>query len=172
MKNRNTKNLQHTKRYLLLLVFVVSGLMLTKGQFKGVIMNDPVGEPVALQNTLGEELTVFDFWASWCKPCLNAIPELIAISEEYKDKGVRFVGINEDGPRNLSKVKPLVDALGIKYPVLHDKDQSFMESMNVSVFPTIIIVDKKGRTKWLHEGYEKGSGDALRKKLNKLLEAK
>lgn len=161
-----------SKRYALALVFVVAGVMVANAQFKGVVMNDPSGEPIVLQTKLGEKLTVFDFWASWCKPCLNAIPELIRISEEYTDKGVRFVGINEDGPRNLSKVKPLVEALGIKYAVLHDKDQSFMESLNVSVFPTIIIVDQKGRTKWLHEGFEKGSGDALRKKLNKLLAAK
>ncbi len=161
-----------TKRFGLLLVFTMSSLILAKAQFNGVVMDDPGGEQEELQALLGENLTVFDFWASWCKPCLNAIPELIEISKEFEAKGVKVIGINEDGPRNLSKVKPLVEALGITYPVLHDKDQSFMERMNVTVFPTIIIVDKKGRTKWIHEGYEKGSGDALRKKLNKLLEAK
>lgn len=154
------------------MAFLFCGLLMTHAQFKGYVLNDPNGKPIALQEELGEELTVLDFWASWCKPCLNAIPELIIISKEYEDKGVKFIGINEDSPRNLSKVKPLVEALDIPYKVLHDADQSLMETMNVSVFPTLVIVDKKGKTKFLHEGFEKGDGDKLRKKLDKLLELK
>lgn len=45
---------------------------------------------------------VVEFWATWCGPCINGMPHLTELSEEYKDKGVRFVGVNIwDDPKNV-----------------------------------------------------------------------
>ena len=55
----------------------------------------------------GEKLTLIDFWATWCKPCKKAIPELNSIYNAYKEKGVEIIGVNCDGPRSISKVIPL-----------------------------------------------------------------
>ena len=56
----------------------------------------------------GDRLTVIDFWATWCQPCIRSIPLLNEISEEFADKGVSFFGVSIDGPRNQSKIKPFV----------------------------------------------------------------
>lgn len=104
----------------------------------------------------GEKLTVIDFWATWCKPCLKAIPELNTIFNQYKDKGVSFIGINCDGPRSVAKVGPMSKSLQIEYPVLLDIDSTVKTQLNLSAFPTLIIVNSKGKIVWLHEGFVSG----------------
>jgi thiol-disulfide isomerase/thioredoxin len=43
------------------------------------------------ENLKGEKLTLIDFWATWCKPCIKAIPGLNEIYKEYKVKGVNLL---------------------------------------------------------------------------------
>ncbi|NJO92744.1 MAG: TlpA family protein disulfide reductase [Chloroflexia bacterium] len=111
---------------------------------KKYALNNLEGEEIHLSNIWGENLTVLDFWASWCKPCMKAIPELIKLSDEFAERGVNFIGINEDSPRNSSKVKPLAFSLGINYPILLDSDQEMMNDLLVNLLPTLLIFNKKG----------------------------
>ncbi len=48
---------------------------------------------ISLQSVKGEELTVIDFWATWCKPCVTSIPKLNSLYNEFKDKQVEFIGV-------------------------------------------------------------------------------
>src|SRR6056297_1740927 len=73
---------------------------------------------VSYQDLKGENLTIIDFWATWCKPCLQSIPKLVKMSHEFEDRGVQFIGVSVDGPRNLNKLRPFAKSVGIDYPVL------------------------------------------------------
>ena len=117
----------------------------------------------------GETLTVLDFWATWCKPCLNSIPELNSLYLKYKNQGVNFIGINTDAPRNRSKVKPMVNALGLDYPVLLDPDGLLMNDLNISGLPTLIIFDNKGKRLYFHEGFKEGDEKIIGQKIENLL---
>jgi thiol-disulfide isomerase/thioredoxin len=117
----------------------------------------------------GEKLTLIDFWASWCKPCMKAIPELNKIYETYMDKGVRVIGINCDGPRSVSKVAPLSKSLQIKYPVLLDLDSEVMNDLNLMAFPTLILVNTEGKILWIHEGYVSGDAEIIISEIEKNL---
>jgi thiol-disulfide isomerase/thioredoxin len=119
----------------------------------------------------GEKLTIIDFWASWCKPCNKAIPELNKIYQTYKDKGVNVLGINCDGPRSISKVAPLVNSLQIKYTVLLDINSEVMNYLNLSAFPTLILVDPKGKIVWIHEGFVEGDTKDIIAEIEKYLSA-
>lgn len=119
----------------------------------------------------GEKLTLIDFWATWCKPCNKAIPELNKIYEQYKDKGVKVIGINCDGPRSVSKVNPLVKSLQIKYPVLMDINSEVMNNLNLTAFPTLIMVDQKGKIVWIHEGYLEGDAQKIADEIEKYLKS-
>lgn len=122
----------------------------------------------SLEELKGEKLTVVDFWASWCKPCVSAIPKLNELYSEFKDQGVQFIGVNVDGPRNQAKVKPLVSSLNVGYPVVFDPDQELSSMMNVSALPTLIIFNAKGKEVFVHEGFAPGDEKLLREKLQKL----
>lgn len=104
----------------------------------------------------GEKLTLFDFWATWCKPCRKAIPELNKIYKAFQDKGVEIVGVNCDGPRSTAKVGPMARSLNIRYPVLLDINSDLMNELNLANFPTLIAVNSKGKIVYVHEGFAIG----------------
>lgn len=140
-----------------------------KGQLPEIYLETTENEEVLISELQGSELTVVDFWATWCKPCLIAIPELVKIYGEFSDSGVSFIGINIDSPRNKAKIRPFAEARGITYPVLMDTDQEMMHEMNVVQVPTLIIFDKNGKQVFVHEGFNPGDQELLREKILELL---
>lgn len=136
----------------------------------------PYFELPDLDNTLqsyaelsGEKLTVIDFWATWCQPCLRSLPELNELYKAYSAKGVNFIGISIDGPRNQSKLKPFVHSMGVDYPILRDVNSEVMSEMNVSTVPTLLLLDGKGEVLFYHEGYRPGDEAFIRKKIEENL---
>ncbi len=117
----------------------------------------------------GEKLTLIDFWATWCKPCIKAIPELNKIYEMYNSKGVQIIGINCDGPRSVSKVAPMSKSLQIKYPVLLDIDSEVKTDLNLIALPTLIMVNSQGEILWIHEGYVSGDAEIIMAEIEKNL---
>ncbi|MFV1883137.1 MAG: TlpA family protein disulfide reductase [Balneola sp.] len=118
----------------------------------------------------GETFTVIDFWATWCKPCIQSIPKLVEISDEFEDQGVNFVGISVDGPRNLAKVKPFARSLGVTYPILLDTNSEVMAKLGVRAVPSLIIVNSDDEIVYFHEGYKPGEEVEIRNKILELLE--
>jgi thiol-disulfide isomerase/thioredoxin len=123
----------------------------------------------SFEDLKGSNLTLIDFWATWCSPCKKAIPELNKIYSEYKDKGVEIIGINCDGPRSISKVKPYSKSLGIKYPVLIDMDSELKNELNLITFPTLIIVNSKNQIIWIHEGFTNTDSELIRGTIDKYI---
>ena len=119
----------------------------------------------------GENLTLIDFWATWCKPCNKAIPELNLIYEVYKPKGLEIIGINCDGPRSVSKVGPLSKSLNIKYPVLIDINSELKTDLNIMALPTLLMVDSNGKIVWIHEGFVSGDSEIIVSQIEKLLKS-
>lgn len=126
--------------------------------------------PTTFTSLKGDQLTVIDFWATWCKPCIKSLPKLVEISEEFKTEGVSFIGISIDGPRNLAKVKPFARSLGVNYPVLLDTNSEVMAKLGVRVIPTLLIVNSDNEIVYFHEGYKPGEEIAIREEILKLLE--
>lgn len=132
-------------------------------------LSDLEGNSMNIDDIKGDKLTVLDFWATWCRPCINSIPELIKLSDKFQDKGVRFVGINADSPRNRSKVKPFSSSMGITYPVLLDFDQQLQSDYFINGFPTLLILDEAGKVLFTHVGFIQGDEKIIEDAIDKLL---
>ena len=123
----------------------------------------------SFEDLKGDKLTLFDFWATWCKPCRKAIPELNKIYSEYQDKGVAIVGVNCDGPRSTAKVLPMARSLNIQYPVLLDINSDLMNELSLANFPTLIAVNEMGKIVYVHEGFALGDEVEIREAIDELL---
>jgi len=127
-------------------------------------------ELLDLEDIKGETLTIIDFWATWCKPCTKAMPKLNNIYLKYQDQGVQMIGISCDGPRTISKVGMVSNALGVDYQILKDLNCEVMNSYDFQAFPTLIILNADNDIVWVHEGFTSGDEriieDAIKSRLN------
>lgn len=160
-----------TKNLLVVLIFLVLGQAYGHSQsFLETRLKNVKGEQSNILKEAGQkDLIVLDFWATWCKPCVKAIPKIIELEEEFKNESVSFIGINTDSPRNLAKVRPFVKTHGIEYPVLLDVDQEIMNELLINAFPTFLIVDRKGKVLFTHRGFANGDEKLIREEIKKLL---
>jgi len=141
------------------------------GKLPDFRLQDLNNKTVSYSQLKGKTLTVLDFWATWCKPCVRSIPKLVELHKQYEKQGVRFIGINVDGTRNLSKVKPFAHSLNIAYPVLLDVNNEIMNKLKVTAMPTIIITDAEDEIVFFHQGYRPGDEKTLEEEIKKLLSA-
>jgi cytochrome c biogenesis protein CcmG, thiol:disulfide interchange protein DsbE len=75
------------------------------------------GQTKKLADYQGKVLVV-DLWATWCGPCRQEIPHLVAIANEYKDRGVEVIGLtNEDPETDSEMVKQFSEMFKINYPI-------------------------------------------------------
>jgi cytochrome c biogenesis protein CcmG, thiol:disulfide interchange protein DsbE len=132
-------------------------------------LSDLDGNTITLDEMKGEKLTVLDFWATWCHPCINFIPHLIKLADKFHDKGVNVIGVNEDSPRNRSKVKPFASSLGITYQVLLDTDQELQSNFFIDGLPTLLILDNNGKILYSHTGFKEGDEQIINEEIEKLL---
>ena len=102
-------------------------------------LQDLDGKAVAAEQFKGN-VVVYDFWATWCVPCIAEIPTLNRIQEKYAAKGVRVVGVAL-ASGDAGEVKPFVGRNKMKYTVLMgDDDQAY--DLNVVAFPTTYLVTR------------------------------
>jgi thiol-disulfide isomerase/thioredoxin len=129
----------------------------------GLRLPDLEGRNIRLDSYLGKGPIVLDFWATWCKPCLAALPELNTLYQDLAPRGLQMLGINEDGQRNAAKVKPFVKTQGFRFPVLLDLNRETQSRLNVVALPTTILLDAQGTLVYTSFGYRPGEIDELRK---------
>jgi thiol-disulfide isomerase/thioredoxin len=76
-------------------------------------MNDAKGAPQALSQWKGKALVV-NFWAPWCAPCVQEMPELAELAAESAGKNIQVIGIGIDSPTNIAQ---FADKFKISYPL-------------------------------------------------------
>lgn len=155
-----------------LLLILLCAAFFSSAQISDFQLESLDKQRLSIADLKGSELTIVDFWASWCKPCVSAIPKINSIYSDFSEKGVAVVGVNVDGPRNQAKVKPMAKSLGVKYPILLDPDQELVSEYNVTVFPTLIVLNKKGKQVFVHEGFNPGDEKKIKEELAALLSDK
>lgn len=157
-------------KYLLLLSLFIGGFITHENEVPNFRLKNLDNRSVSYNQIKGENLTVIDFWATWCKPCVKSIPEFVKIDKEFDNNEVQFIGISIDGPRNRAKVKPFIKSLGVDYPILRDSDSSVMARLRVTAVPTLLIVNSDNKIVYFHEGYTSGEEVEIKEKILELLE--
>ena len=99
------------------------------------------GQPIKLSDFVGRgKYVLTDFWASWCGPCKADMPEVIAIYEKYKEKGLEVVGITVNDTPELSD--SVVQKMNIPFPQIYKSAP--MSTYGVTAIPHTILFAPDG----------------------------
>ena len=109
-------------------------------------MNDTEGNPLNLYDEISRHrLTLIDFWASWCGPCRQEMPSVVALYEECAPRGLGIIGVSLD--QNEEAWKRAIDDLGIRWTQVSDLKgwhNEMAQAMGVNAIPHTVVVDSTG----------------------------
>ena len=109
---------------------------------------------------LGEQrgrVVMVNFWATWCGPCREEMPQLNRLYERYKSAGFVLLGVNVDDDPHTA-LAYVAAKLGVSFPVLLDTDKKVSKLYDLNTMPSTIVIDRDGKMRFLHRGYLRGHG--------------
>jgi thiol-disulfide isomerase/thioredoxin len=89
------------------------------------------------------KLTMVNFWATWCGPCVSEIPDIQQLSESYADKGVSVIGVLF-GDDDVDGAKEFLSDTGVTYPVVLTEGAFLTLSSDIYAIPTTMFFDSDG----------------------------
>ncbi|HKT78981.1 MAG TPA: TlpA disulfide reductase family protein [Vicinamibacterales bacterium] len=113
------------------------------------VMTDLEGRRIASTDLRGKVVLV-NFWATWCPPCRQEIPDLIKLQNKYKDKLI-VIGVSED-EIPVADVKKFVTEQGMNYPIVMTNPELRKIFKGIAALPTTFILDTDGHLAQKHIG--------------------
>ena len=112
---------------------------------------------------LAGKVVVVNVWATWCKPCVTEIPDLVQVYEAYREKGVVMLGVLDDNADDATAISFAAER-GVNYPIVRMDDDLFKALGRPSKLPTTFVYDRSGH---LHHGE---SGMVTRAELSSMID--
>jgi thiol-disulfide isomerase/thioredoxin len=114
-------------------------------------------------------VVVLDFWATWCGPCMQSMPQVEKVAAEFRDQGVRLVAVNlQESPGDITAV---LQRQKLKVSVALDRDGAVAQKYNASAIPQTVVIDRAGNVARLFVGSGPRLGDQLREAIKDTLTA-
>ena len=124
------------------------------------------GKPFKLSEHKGH-IVVLDFWASWCGPCMQAMPQVDEVLKDFAEKDVRLVAVNMQ--EDHAAITGALERLKISPSVALDIDGAVAERYQVSAIPQTVVIDAQGNVAELFIGANPGFANQLRTTIQGLL---
>lgn len=118
----------------------------------GAPPDDPAArkDAVKLSDYRGKTV-VLNFWATWCRPCVEEMPMLDSVATAYRDRGVVVLGVLENDM--ASKGRAFLDEMGgVSYPVVRSVDLSLKRGFGIRGLPYTFLIRPDGRIAHTHPG--------------------
>jgi thiol-disulfide isomerase/thioredoxin len=131
----------------------------------------PISEGPVPTGAAPGKILVLDFFATWCSPCIAELPELERLRADLQtNHDIEFVlvGTNSGGD-TPERVRAFAQRRHILLPVAFDPERKTMRALGLSGFPTLVVIDRVGKVRLTHSGYN-SSETSFRHDLTQLLQ--
>jgi len=125
------------------------------------------------QISLGEhkgKVVYLDFWASWCGPCVSAIPQINGLAKEFPQDRFQVIAVNVDSKPD--KALQFLRKYPVEYPSGSDPKGRLPGAFDLKSMPSSYVIDQDGVVRYVHRGFRKGDMDQIRSEVSKLVKAK
>lgn len=114
------------------------------------------------------QVVLIDFWATWCGPCVKAMPSMQKLYETFRERGVVVVGVSSDGVTKKGAVAKLVEKMKLTYPI-GVATNAVNDDYFVRAIPNLILIGRDGTVQGRHIGFSSELVQELSGQIEKLL---
>ena len=127
---------------------------------------DLQGRQVTLSGFRDHKVVVVDFWATWCMPCVLAMPKLQELHEEFKGRDVEVLAVNLGEDPDM--IRRFLELKKYTFRVVPDRNRMIGNRFGVRAIPALVVIDADGRIAWIRVGYNPDRADELRQVVERL----
>jgi thiol-disulfide isomerase/thioredoxin len=135
--------------------------------FKTVNLRD---EPIDLAAHVGKDIVMLDFWATWCGPCVQAMPDIERVAKKFADRGLVLYAVNVG--EDAETITEFLKSRELDVPVAMDLDNTISQQYHASGIPQTVLIGKDGKVQVVHVGFSPNLADELSKQIEELLTGK
>jgi len=168
MQTHNTLYKSLWMAIFLLLSLTATNLSATviSGEAPNFTLKSNSGKNIKLSELRGQ-VVLINFWASWCGPCRQEMPELNKLYSKYKKLGFTILGVNVE--EDITDALKIIKDDKISFPILWDLENNVSRLYNVTGMPTTVLVARDGTMRYLHRAYKPGDIDKYKKWVKELI---
>ncbi len=144
-----------------------------------IFVRDWIDQKPQTLTALRGRVVLLDFWATWCTPCRVALPYMNEWHERYKNRGLTILALTQyhgsvngraaSANAELSMLRRYKRAEGMRYAVGVDGTGTTSVSYNVTSIPTAVLIDRKGRVRFISVGSTQTDMDEIGQMIERLL---